>query len=153
MPDLRRMSSFLPTPLRERYNRDERKASRDHVRYPIMPRRRMPNPRVLALALRRRLRRWAGRERDAFCDSPPGLALSPSARHFADYAAAPLALRFAGGRWPDVSEWQNQTRAKLTELCGYQRAETLPVAVHPEAFGVGDGLERRRLYLRARPGV
>jgi dienelactone hydrolase len=113
----------------------------------------LPSVQVLALAARRRLERLIGRERNAFADSPAGLALSPSARHFADYPNAPLALRFAGGRWPDAADWQRQARAKLAELCGYSRAQQAPEASHSQTFRLGNGFERRRLYLQARPGV
>ena len=113
----------------------------------------MPNLSVLTLAARRRLQRLMGRERDPFGDIPAGLALSPSARHFADYATAPLALRFAGGRWPDPAGWQSQARDKLAELCGHRREAEPPPALHQESFALGNGLERRRLYLRARAGV
>jgi dienelactone hydrolase len=108
---------------------------------------------VLALALRRRLVRLLGRERNAFADTPRGLALSPSARHFADYAAAPLALRFRAGAREEARAWQQQARAKLAELAGYARAGGIPEAIEERVFPLPGGLSRRRLYLRVRAGV
>ena len=113
----------------------------------------LPSLPVLALAVRRRVLRMLGREPDPFADVPPGLALSPSARHFTDYGTAPLKLRFAGGQWPDTAEWQQQARAKLAELSGYSHAAAPPEPHHEERFPLPDGLTRRRLYLRARESV
>ena len=53
----------------------------------------IPSIRVLAFAIRRRLKRALGITTDASAATPPGLSLSPSARHFSDYERAPLKLR------------------------------------------------------------
>lgn len=112
-----------------------------------------PGLRALALALRRRALRWVGRAADPFAESVPGMALSPSARHFADYDAAPLALRFARSPGQDAAAWQPVARAKLASLAGYRRETALPVALHAADFPLSAGGVRRRHYLRARPGV
>lgn len=114
---------------------------------------RLPNARAAALALRRRAARWLGRARDPFADTPPGLALSPSARHFADYDTAPLVLRFAGKPGQDVAAWQGAARRKLAELAGYRREAGRPTTLHQAEFPLADGWTRRRVYLRARKGV
>jgi dienelactone hydrolase len=107
----------------------------------------------LTLAAKRRAQRWLGRNADPFAGGPPGLALSPSARHFADYDAAALALRFAATKPKDAAAWQYRARAKLAELAGYERARTTPIIVHQEKKPLPDGGMRRAIYLRARPGV
>lgn len=107
---------------------------------------------VIAAAVRRRAERFLGRERDYFPGTPPGLALSPSARHFADYETAPLALRFSG-QGGDVSRWQATARAKLAELSGYRRETKSPKIVHDSIFPLPEGLSRRAVYLNARTGV
>lgn len=112
-----------------------------------------PGPRALAIALRRRALRWFGRAADPFAESVPGMALSPSARHFADYDAAPLALRFAQSPEQDAAAWQAVARARLAALAGYRRETTPPTALHAADFPLPAGGVRRRLYLRARPGV
>lgn len=113
----------------------------------------LPSLRSAAHALRSRAFRVLGRARDPFADSAPGLALSPSARHFADYESAPLALRFAKNPELDVVTWQRLARAKLAELAGYRREAVPPSLVHEAEFPLPGGGVRRRLYLRARPGV
>ena len=110
------------------------------------------NFRVIAAALRRRAERLVGRERDYFSGTPPGLALSPSARHFADYETAPLALRFSA-QDGDVSRWQTTARAKLAELSGYRRESSAPKVAHEFIFPLPGGLSRRTVYLHARTGV
>ena len=73
----------------------------------------LPGRRAAALALGRRVRRWLGRDADPFADVPPGLNLSPSASHFADYETAPLALRYAARRVPRavvVEAWPGDPR-------------------------------------------
>jgi len=112
-----------------------------------------PGVRALALALRRRAARWLGRAADPFADSAPGMALSPSARHFADYESAPLALRFASKPEQDAAAWQAEARTKLAALAGYRRAAQAPVAVDDAALPLPGGGARRRIYLRARSGV
>ena len=109
--------------------------------------------RVLAMALRHRLRRLLGRPVNAFADTPAGLALSPSARHFADYGYAPLGLRFQSLRPADAQAWQRQARGKLAELAGYRREAVRPQSVGEDRFVLPNGLERRRIYLRVREGV
>jgi len=113
----------------------------------------LPSLGAVVLAARRRVARWIGRERDPFAGSVPGMALSPSERHFGDYETAPLALRFAGIPGSDVAAWQAQARRKLAELSGYQRGEAAPTAIHETAMPLQSGGVRRRLYLRARRGV
>ena len=115
--------------------------------------RRLPSLRTAALALRNRAARWIGRSADPFGDTPPGLALSPSARHFAYYETAPLALRFASGRIADAALWQAAARAKLAELAGYGRGANPPAVLHDSELPLGAGGIRRRAYLRARNGV
>ena len=117
-----------------------------------MPKR-LPSLPVLALAVRRRIERLIGREQDAFADVPAGLFLSPSSRHFRDYEMAPLLLRFSGGARNDVVTWQETARAKLAELAGYQREGQPPQHLREDSFQLESGLMRRRIYLRARPGV
>lgn len=113
----------------------------------------MSRLRALALAARRRVARMAGRAADPFADTPPGLQLSPSARHFADYGTAPLALRFASLAAPDPAAWQARTRETLAGLAGYARAAAPPEVVHETRLPLPGGFVRRRVYLRARPGV
>ena len=113
----------------------------------------LPSLGAVALAARRRVSRWLGRARDPFADSVPGMALSPSERHFTDYESVPLALRFADRPDRDVAAWQAQARRKLAELAGYQRIDVTPTAIHDSAVPLPGGGVRRRLYLRARRGV
>lgn len=113
----------------------------------------LPSLGAAALAARRRVARWFGRERDPFADSVPGMALSPSERHFADYEAAPLTLRFPDRPDRDVAAWQAQARRKLAELAGYQRGDLVPPAIHDSTTALPGGGTRRRIYLRARRGV
>jgi dienelactone hydrolase len=113
----------------------------------------LPSLRSAALALRSRAAWVLGRARDPFADSAPGLALSPSSRHFADYEAAPLALRFASKPEQDVAAWQTLARAKLAELAGYRREPAAPSVAHQAEFPLPNGGVRRRVYLRARAGV
>src|SRR5688572_23224943 len=113
----------------------------------------LPSLRSAALALKWRAARVFGRAHDPFPDSAPGLALSPSARHFADYETAPLALRFAGKPAQDVAAWQKLARGKLAELAGYRREPAPPIIVSDTAFPLPNGGARRRVYLRARAGV
>jgi dienelactone hydrolase len=108
--------------------------------------------RVLLFALRRRVQRLFGLEPDFFAAAPAGLALSPSARHFADYDTAPLALSFTKTR-DDVSTWQAVARAKLAELSGYLRASKPPAVSHQTDAALPGGLSRRTIYLHARAGV
>jgi dienelactone hydrolase len=105
------------------------------------------------LALRRRAARWLGRSADPFAGAPAGLALSPSARHFADYETAPLRFRFARNAEVEPASWQAATRAKLAELAGYRREAETPTAVHEFEIPLPGGGVRRHVYLRARPGV
>lgn len=109
--------------------------------------------RVLAMALRHRLLRMIGRPVDPFADTPSGLSLSPSARHFADYDRVALGLRFQALKPDDPQLWQRQARAKLAELSGYRREASVPYSVGEQRFALPDGLLRRRIYLRAREGV
>jgi dienelactone hydrolase len=113
----------------------------------------LPSLRSAALALRNRAARLFGRSADPFADSAPGMALSPSARHFADYETAPLVLRFAGKPNQDVAAWQTLARGKLAELAGYRREPAAPRAMHDSAFPLPGGGVRRRVYLRVRSGV
>lgn len=109
--------------------------------------------RVLHMALRQKLLRLLGRPYNAFADTPAGLALSPSARHFADYGRVPLGMRFQALQPSDPQAWQRQARAKLAELAGYRREAVAPKLVHEDRFTLPHGLERRRIYLHARDGV
>ena len=109
--------------------------------------------RSLAMALADRARRLVGRPRDPFADSPPGLALSPSARHFADYPRAPLLLSLAHASSGGIAAWQAQARAKLAELSGYARADAPPAVRREDVFALSGGLVRRRVYLGLREGV
>lgn len=109
--------------------------------------------RSLAMALGDRVRRLAGRPRDPFADSPPGLSLSPSARHFADYPNVPLRLSLARVSPGAFAPWQVEARAKLAELSGYSRAAAPPLALREDTFPLPGGLVRRRVYLRLREGV
>jgi dienelactone hydrolase len=113
----------------------------------------LPSLRSAALALRGRAARVLGRARDPFADSAPGLALSPSARHVADYETAPLTLRFATAPEQDVAAWQALARSKLAELAGYRREAAPPSVAHEAQFPLPIGGIRRRVYLRARAGV
>ncbi len=113
----------------------------------------LPSLRSAALALKYRAARLLGRPADPFADSAPGMSLSPSARHFADYETAPLALRFAGEPAQDVAAWQKLARGKLAELAGYRRKPSAPRAVQESEFPLPGGGVRRRVYLRARTGV
>ena len=113
----------------------------------------LPSLRSAALALRNRAARMLGRSTDPFADSAPDMALSPSARHFADYETAPLALRFAQKPAQDAAAWQTLARAKLAELAGYRREPAAPRLVYDTVFPLPGGGERRRVYLRARAGV
>lgn len=94
-----------------------------------------------------------GRQRDPFADSPSGLALSPSARHFADYETVRPQLSYSRGGWKSIDDWSNATRAKLIELSGYSRRSAVPELRHNEVFPLSGELTRRRVYLRPRPGV
>lgn len=110
------------------------------------------NLNVIAAAMRRRAERLLGREQNYFLGTPPGLALSPSARHFADYETVQPALRFSG-QSQDVSRWQAASRDKLTELSGYHREPKPPKVVNESTFPLSGGLSRRTVYLSARTGV
>jgi dienelactone hydrolase len=111
-----------------------------------------PDFRILAFALRRRVQRLFGQEPDYFAATPAGLALSPSARHFADYDTVPLALSFSKSQ-DTVAAWQTAARAKLAELAGYRRESQTPIVSHQSDAALPGGLSRRTIYLRARPGV
>lgn len=113
----------------------------------------LPSLPVLQVAAKRGIMKVLGRSRHAFDNVPTGLALSPSARHFADYDSAPLKLRYATGHWPDAAAWQESARAKLAELTGYAHAAAPPELVQEERFPLADGLSRRRVYLRAQRGL
>lgn len=107
---------------------------------------------MIAAALRRRAERFFDRERNYFSGTPPGIALSPSARHFADYETASLVLRFSA-QSEDVSGWQTTARAKLAELSGYRRESKPPKVTHESTFPLPEGLSRRVVYLNVRTGV
>ena len=94
-----------------------------------------------------------GKQHDPYADSPPDLALSPSARHFADYETVRPRLRYSGGDWNNVDDWGKAARAKLIELSGYLRWSSVPELRHDETFPLSNELTRRRVYLRSRPGV
>lgn len=115
--------------------------------------RRLPTLRVLALSLLWRAKKLCGNRGAAYGKSPSNPLLSPSARHFADYATAPLAMRFSACRWDDAAAWQNKARAKLAELCGYSRDAPMPAVVSDETFDLPGGLVRRRVGLKVREGV
>jgi dienelactone hydrolase len=115
-------------------------------------RRGWPDFKMLAFALRRRLQRLLGREPDFFSHLPAGLELSPSARHFAGYATAPLALSFKHAKG-DVSNWQTSARAKLAELAGYGRSAQVPGIVHEARSELPGGFSRRTFYLDAGSAV
>jgi len=107
----------------------------------------------ISMAVRRRVQRLAGGRADPFADVPAGLNLSPSARHFHDYGRAPLRLRFASGAFTDAAAWQQQARAKLAELAGFEPPAAVPEIAARQTFPLPGGLTRERLYLRARAGV
>lgn len=111
------------------------------------------NIRVIAHAVRRRIRRLFGIERDPYANSPPGLALSPSARHFADYETVRPKMRFSAGEWSNVEDWRKTARAKLVELTGYSRGSAIPEILRDETLPLSKDATRRRVYLRSRPGV
>lgn len=108
---------------------------------------------AIRMALRNRALRLLGRPVNPFADTPSGLCLSPSQRHFPDYDQAPLKLRFQTLQPTDVRAWQAKAREKLAELAGYQRATSIPEVVGDEIFPLPGGLVRRRIYLRIRQGV
>jgi len=113
---------------------------------------RIPSPQVLKFFLAQRVAAWMGRRRrmDAGLGDP---ALSPSARHFADYETAPLKLRFVAQQQVDAKKWQALARAKLAELCGYAPSTGVPEALRDDVFALANGMSRRRIYLKPRPGV
>lgn len=113
---------------------------------------RMPGLPVIVMALRQRLLRWTGRDSDPH-RGRIDTDLSPSARHFADYHAAPLALSYAVCSPADAGEWQVRARTKFAELAGYERGSGIPEIVQEDMFPLGVGMTRRRIYLKARSGV
>ena len=115
--------------------------------------RRLPTLRVLALRLLWSAGKLGGGRRAAHTKTSCNPLFSPSARHFADYDTAPLAMRFSVGDWDDVPAWQKKARAKLAELCGYSREASVPVVVSDEKFDLSGGLVRRRVVLRVREAV
>lgn len=103
------------------------------------------------MAVRLRLMRAFGRSVDPFVDTPPGLALSPSDRHFADYADAPMRLRYDASA--GAKAWQRAAREKLVEISGFMAERPVPTAVvHREHLLPGGG-RRRAVYLRVRAGL
>jgi dienelactone hydrolase len=103
------------------------------------------------MALRLRLLGLINRRPDPFAGTPPGLSLSPSARHFADYDKAPLRLRYQPAL--DVVQWQREARARLIELTGYAQERAEPVIVSERKISQVDGIARRAVYIRAGSGV
>lgn len=117
-----------------------------------MPKRR-PSLAALRLAARHRLYRLLGRSLGPWAEPPPGLDLSPSARHFADYERAPLELRFAARSHADPVAWQQAARSRLAALTGFTLPDAIPEARMRETVPLPGGLQRMHLYLRAGPGV
>lgn len=107
--------------------------------------------RVFGMAARLRLLDMINRRPNPFAATPPGLALSPSARHFVDYDSAPLQLRYQPSA--NVVEWQRNARRKLIELTGYATERQAPTVSVQQQFPLTGGGQRRALYLRVRNGV
>jgi dienelactone hydrolase len=107
--------------------------------------------RVLGMAARLRVLRLAGRKVDPFPDTPPGLALSPSDRHFADYAEAPLRLKYDGS--VGAVAWQRAAREKLIEISGFAVRRPVPEAVARREYTLAGGGQRLAVYLRVRDGL
>lgn len=103
---------------------------------------------TLALALKRRIRRNLGVPHDPYPSPPEGVHLSPSARHFHDYGAAPLRLSWQNCESENATEWQGNARAKLVELSGYCKPEKIPEARHETTHKIANNLIRRSSYLR-----
>lgn len=115
--------------------------------------RRIPSLRVLAFSLRQRLARLFGLGRAGQESLSRNSALSPSARHFADYDTAPAKLRFSTGAWSGIESWEKSAREKLADLTGYSRDSVVPKIIGDDSFALPDGLVRRRVYLSVRTGV
>lgn len=102
------------------------------------------------LAAKRRLMLRFGGGFDPHPPPPSGIDLSPSATHFADYKAAPLALSWSKKKTANAMAWQTKARAKLAALTGYKRYPNLPKLVHKEGTALDPKYDRRRYYLRVR---
>ena len=69
------------------------------------------------------------------------------------YAAAPRQLRFQARTRAEAEKWQQQLRAKLTELIGgfpSQRQPLRPVVLETRSF---PGYRREKIVFDSRPGV
>ena len=108
------------------------------------------NPRLEArfVALKRRLFIALKGDFDPFPEVPDGLCLSPSQTHFADYDKAPLRLSWFRAAISNPLDWQEATRAKLTELTGYRKEEIPPSVRFTEDVSIGGNLRGRRVYLK-----
>ena len=115
--------------------------------------RKLPSWRVLKFMLRQRAAMLLGKAIAPFADTPAGLDLSPSTRHFHDYDHAPLQLRFAGGAFQDAGTWQQVARSKLAELMGYEAPSQPVETLQQQSFPLPRGQVRQRFYIRIRPGV
>jgi dienelactone hydrolase len=83
---------------------------------------------------------------------PDNIVLSPSAAHFIDYDNAVQVLSWQQYRGSDVSAWQREARAKLSEITGYEHRPYKPEVVADFPVPSGVDFERRHLYLRVRDG-
>ena len=115
----------------------------------------MPPParmHAIALAIKRRIVRASGGKIDTYPAPPDHTHLSPSERHFDDYAVAPLALAWRNQRGGgSVLEWQHLARAKLAELSGYDAPAQNPEAGHEQSHGLPGDFSRKSYYLRTGP--
>jgi len=107
--------------------------------------------RMFGMAARLRLLRLIGRGADPYSDTPPGLALCPSDRHFADYAEAPLRLRYDAS--VGAAAWQRAAREKLAEISGYAVRRARPEEVARLEHPLAGGGRRLAVYLRVRDGL
>ncbi len=106
--------------------------------------------RTYRLALKRRLSLWLTGEFDPYTPPPKDVHLSPSLAHFADYETMPLRLSWSRAGISNPRNWQDKVRAKLIELLGYDRSDSVPVARHVKDIPLPGGLRRRRVYLKVR---
>jgi hypothetical protein len=105
------------------------------------------------LAVRRRVAQRFKGGFDPYPPAPDGASLSPSSAHDPRFDAAPLRLSFARAGIADPAGWQREARAKLADLTGYGRAESVPKARFETEAGLSGGLVRRRSYLRVAEGA
>ena len=109
--------------------------------------------RARRLALARKLARWLGRTGTPYPPPPQGVALNPIDAHLSLLDQAPLALSWRRAGIADPVAWQQAARGKLKDLLQVPREAAAIEARHPADFDAGDGVFRRRVYLRAADGL